>query len=324
MTDVGLVLGAGGVVGQAYHAGVLAALHESAGWDPRSADIIVGSSAGSITGTMLRLGVGATDLAAMATRSPLSESGSKLVDRILPNTSVLPMPTPASWFRPWRPPPAALLSRIARRPWTFRPDVAAMTMLPAGRIDLSDRAAPLHRFVGDRWPEDLWICAVRRDDGARVVFGRPGSPPASLAAAVLASCAIPAYFAPVVIGGVEYFDGGVHSPTNTGVLQGLRPDVVLVISPMSASSFPSRRADALMRWSAHRRLVREANRLSAAGCKVVAIEPGPTCLDVMGLRPMDENRAANVAESAYRETLRRIDEGLFAPVLAAARVPTCL
>ena len=156
-----------------------------------------------------------------------------------------------------------------------------------------------------------------------MVFGRPGSPPASLAAAVLASCAIPAYFAPVVIGGVEYFDGGVHSPTNTSVLQGLRPEVVLVISPMSASSFPSRRADALVRWSAHRRLAREGNRLVAAGCQVVAVEPGPTCLDVMGLRPMDENRAAKVAESAYRETLGRIDEGLFAPILATAKVPTC-
>ena len=324
MTDVGLVLGAGGVVGQAYHAGVLSALYESSGWDARSADIIVGSSAGSITGTMLRLGVGATDLAAMATRSPLSESGSKVVDRILPNSSILPAPTPASWFRPWRPPSPALLSRIARRPWSFRPDVAAITMLPAGRIDISERAAPLHRFVGDRWPEDLWICAARRDDGARVVFGRPGSPPASLAAAVLASCAIPAYFAPVAIGGVEYFDGGVHSPTNAGVLLARRPAVVLVISPMSASRFPSRRADALVRWSAHRRLEREARRLSAAGCRVVGVEPGPTCLGAMGLRPMDENRASKVAESAYQETLRRIDKGLFAELSAAAKVSTGL
>jgi NTE family protein len=322
MTDVGLVLGAGGVVGQAYHAGVLAALHESRGWDPRSADIVVGSSAGSITGTMLRLGVGATDLAAMATRSPLSDSGSKLVERILPNSSMLPIPTPASWFRPWRPPSLALLSRIARRPWSFRPDVAAMTMLPAGRIDLSERAVPLHGFVGDRWPQGLWICAVRRDDGARVVFGRPGSPPASLAAAVLASCAIPAYFAPVVIDGVEYFDGGVHSPTNASVLLALRPAVVLVISPMSALSFPSRRADALMRWSAHRRLEREARRLTAVGCKVVGIEPGSACLDAMGLRPMDEGRAARVAESAYQETLLRIDEGRFAQLPASARVST--
>ena len=105
-----------------------------------------------------------------------------------------------------------------------------MTMLPAGRIDLTDRAAPLHQMVGDRWPEDLWICAVRRTDGARVVFGRPGSPPAPLAAAVLASCAIPAYFAPVTIGGVEYFDGGVHSATNADVLRNRPLDLVVVVA----------------------------------------------------------------------------------------------
>ena len=322
MTDVGLVLGAGGVVGQAYHAGVLSALDQSSGWDPRSADIIVGTSAGSITGTMLRLGVGATDLAAMAAGSPLSETGSKLVDRILPDSSVLPVPTPASWLRPWRPPSAALLSRIARRPWSFRPDVAAMTMLPAGRIDLTERAAPLHRFVGDQWPADLWICAVRRDDGARVVFGRPGSPAASLAAAVLASCAIPAYFAPVTIGRVEYFDGGVHSPTSADVLRAHHPELVLVVSPMSAASFPSRRADALMRWSAHRRLEREARRLVAAGSEVIRIEPGPECIDAMGLRPMDESRAAEVAESAHRETVRRIAAARFTLLSASATVPT--
>jgi NTE family protein len=322
MTDVGLVLGAGGVVGQAYHAGVLSALHESSGWDARSADIIVGSSAGSITGTMLRLGVGAPDLAAMATGSPLSEAGSKLVDHNLPDSSVLPVPTAASWFRPWRPPSPALLSRIAKRPWSFRPDVAAMTMLPAGMIDLSERAAPLHRFIGDQWPEGLWICAVRRDDGARVVFGRPGSPPASLADAVLASCAIPAYFAPVAIGGVEYFDGGVHSPTSADVLRGSPPDAVLVISPMSAAIFPSRRPDALVRWSAHRRLEKESRRLIAAGSKVVRVEPGPSCIDMMGLRPMDESRAAKVAEFAYQETVRRIENGYFAQLPVSATVST--
>ena len=42
MTRVGLVLGAGGVVGQAYHAGVLAALEHDHGFDARTADVIVG------------------------------------------------------------------------------------------------------------------------------------------------------------------------------------------------------------------------------------------------------------------------------------------
>jgi NTE family protein len=62
MTRVGLVLGAGGVVGQAYHAGVLAALEHDLRWDPRSAGIIVGTSAGSITASLLRGGVRAGDL----------------------------------------------------------------------------------------------------------------------------------------------------------------------------------------------------------------------------------------------------------------------
>ena len=57
MTRVGLVLGAGGLVGQANHAGALAALEHDLGWDPRTAEIVVGSSAGSLTGTALRLGV---------------------------------------------------------------------------------------------------------------------------------------------------------------------------------------------------------------------------------------------------------------------------
>ena len=63
---VGLVLGAGGIVGQAYHAGVLAALEVDLGWDARSADVIVGTSAGSVMGTALRMGLAATDLAAWA------------------------------------------------------------------------------------------------------------------------------------------------------------------------------------------------------------------------------------------------------------------
>src|SRR3954466_1768126 len=72
MTRVGLVLGAGGVVGQAYHAGVLAVLEHDCGFDAREADMIVGTSAGSVTGTLLRLGVSSGDLAAWTVKAPLS------------------------------------------------------------------------------------------------------------------------------------------------------------------------------------------------------------------------------------------------------------
>jgi NTE family protein len=319
MTTVGLVLGAGGVVGQAYHAGVLAALDAELGWDPRSADLVVGTSAGSITGTLVRLGVPSSDLAALATQSPLSPEGASLVARIQPDSADLPSPPPRDWVRPWRPPPAALLARLARRPWGFRPEVAAMTMLPRGRIDISSRAAPLHAMVGDDWPEGLWICAARRDDGARVVFGRPGSPPATLAAAVLASCAIPAYFAPITIGGTEYFDGGVHSPTNADVLRTERADVVIVVSPMSCDRPPIGAPDALFRWSAQRRLDHETRRLERDGSTVIRIEPGASARAAMGLNPMSENRARQVVAAAIAETARSVADGRIPPIGARPR-----
>ncbi len=174
---IGLVLGAGGVVGQAYQAGVLAALVRETGWDPRDASIIVGTSAGSITGAALRLGVPATDLAASLYGAPTSRRGGAILRRILPDDAGrLPTPSLLSLLRPWGVPSPALIVRALRRPLAFRPDVAAMTLMPRGQIDVSDRARGLDTHIGARWPAGLRICAVRRTDGGRVVFGRPGAP----------------------------------------------------------------------------------------------------------------------------------------------------
>ena len=305
MTSVGLVLGAGGVVGQAYHAGALAALEREHGWDPRSATVIVGSSAGSVTATLLRLDVPASDLAAPAFGWPMSTEGDRVMRTIMPDSDdPLPQPTTRDLFRPWRAPSAALIARTVRRPWAFRPEVAAMTLLPRGSVEITDRAARLDAYMGSRWPEGLWICVARRNDGARVVLGRTGSPEATLASAVLASCAIPAYFAPVSIGGVEYFDGGVHSPTNADVLRNAHLDVIVVVSPMSAAPGQLRGADAMIRWSCMRRLEHEVGRLEASGSRVVRIEPGPSARTAMGLRAMAENRSERVTRAAYAEVAR--------------------
>ena len=50
-------------------------LEHDFGFDARSADMIVGTSAGSITGALLRMGVSAEDLAAWTVRAPLSGEG---------------------------------------------------------------------------------------------------------------------------------------------------------------------------------------------------------------------------------------------------------
>ena len=54
---VGLVLGAGGVMGGAWLTGGLEALATETGWDPASADNVVGTSAGSMMGALLVSGV---------------------------------------------------------------------------------------------------------------------------------------------------------------------------------------------------------------------------------------------------------------------------
>ena len=313
---VGLVLGAGGVVGQAYQAGVLAALQREIGWDPRAAATIVGTSAGAVTGAALRAGVPGADLAASLYGAPPSRQGAAILRRILPPDSA-PLPTPSvlSVLRPWNLPSPALIARAVRRPLAFRPEVAVSTLIPKGQVDISERARGLDEFIGERWPEGLRICAVRRNDGARVVFGRPGAPPARLAEAVLASCAIPGYFRPVTIDGTEYVDGGIHSVTNADVLKNEQLDLVLIISSMSSAHGSANGADGLLRRTLHRRMEHEVEKLETAGIPVICLEPDSEARHVMGLRAMAEDRSPRVIEVAYEETRRRILETPFLATL---------
>ena len=297
------MLGAGGVVGQAYHAGVLASMEHDLGWDPRTADVIVGSSAGSLTGTLLRMGVPASDLASLLVDSPLSMDGAGVFEALGEDAMDLPALTFWDVARPWRPPTARLLGRVARRPFAFRPAVAAATLLPRGRFDLMSKAVGLGEVLGDHWPERLWLCVARRDDGGRVVLGRPGAPPATIVQAVAASCAIPTYFCPVEIDGVSYFDGGVHSPTSADVLRDEGLDLVVVVSPMSsARRLPV--VDGSLRWAAHRRLMAEVKRLEAAGTTVVRYEPDRRCVAVMGVNAMADDRSERVVQQAFLEAGR--------------------
>src|SRR5918999_1240018 len=54
---IGLVLGAGGIQGGAWLTGGLDALATETGWDPASADIVVGTSAGAMIGSLCASGI---------------------------------------------------------------------------------------------------------------------------------------------------------------------------------------------------------------------------------------------------------------------------
>lgn len=117
---------------------------------------------------------------------------------------------------------------------------------------------------------------MRRADGRRVVFGRSGAPPADVPSAAAASCAVPGYVRPVRIGGVEYVDGGVHSPTNADLLADLDLDLVVVSSPTSIDPGASRLGvDLLVRLRFHRFLRSELWALRRAGPRSHGPRSGP-------------------------------------------------
>jgi NTE family protein len=305
---IGLVLGAGGATGHAFHAGVLAALADATGWDARDAEIIVGTSAGSIVGTLMRAGLSGPDLAARATAGIVSPEGRRLMeqtDTVLASQPTLPDRLPRR-MRPSMSAPGAF-AQAARHPWGVRPTALVAAALPAGSVStdvVTDGLRPLF----DAWPdEQLWIPAVQLDTGRRVVFGRDAH--TDVPTAVAASCAIPSYFEPVVIDGLRHVDGGVHSPTNADLLAGLDLDLVVISSPMSI-------ANNALRWSpdqparrlARLALAREANRIRKAGTPVLTFQPTEADLAAMGANAMDASRRGEVTrtvrDSARRRTVR--------------------
>jgi NTE family protein len=314
MTRVGLVLGAGGLVGQAYHAGVLAALELDLGWDPRAADLVIGTSAGAVTGAMLRTGAPTLDLASWCIGQDWSPDHSVLndLDEIRHN---LPMLGLRTLLRPWRLPRLMTWLPRLERPFAFRPAAIVASMLPTGTTSFVDLMGDhLEAWSGDTWPEGLWICATRRSDGRREVFRGQPSETTSLSAAVAASSSIPGYFSPVTIAGTDYLDGGIYSPTNAELLVDEDLDLVIIVSPMSGGSG---RLDSTLRSFARRRLRTEVTALERSGATVVTFEPGPVASAAMGMNPMAQDRSlgalrasffetgAKVAESPLRELLRQ-------------------
>jgi NTE family protein len=307
MTRVGLVLGGGGVVGQAYHSGVLAVLEHDFGFDARKVEVIVGTSAGSITGTLLRLGVSAEDLAAWTVKAPLSGSGGVL--RRISETAVpdlAPFRPLSLLRRPASLPGRHMVQRALTRPWRFRPLAAGMALLAPGRHDIGEQLAALRELEKPEWPRaPLWICAVRRRDGRRVVFGRPGTPEVPIHLAVAASCAVPGYFAPVDVDGHSYVDGGVHSATNAAILRDSGLDLVIVIAPMSGPAGWRPDFYAATRRHSTRLLNREVRALESKGTRTVVFAPGAREQQVMGNDMMSRDRLNEVIQESFLAAGRR-------------------
>jgi NTE family protein len=304
---IGLVLGAGGSVGLAYHGAVLGALADQTAWDPRSAAVLVGTSAGSISAAMLRGGLPAGDLMRSTEGLPLSAEGARVAALGRPHH---PRAQPSDVLR--MRPVADLLGAVHGlahvRSHSVGPWVAAL--LPAGGVQTDAISSGIDSLHAGGWPADpLWLCAVRLRDGKRVVFGRPDAPDVPVGQAVAASCAVPGYFRPVSIEGRRYIDGGVRSLTNADLGRDADLDLVLVISPMTqASARPVPAPISVARQPLRFLVHMEVAALRRAGVPVVAIEPVPAVVRAMGLNPLDARPRAAVSRLTYASVTHWLEE----------------
>jgi NTE family protein len=312
---VGLVLGAGGVLGGAWLVGGLHALAMETGWDPGSADVMVGTSAGSMVAALSACGVPPWFMVAHSageTAVPDDADGeSRAAGARYRLERRFPQLGPGSW---------RLAAASLARPYRYSPAALLAGWLPTGIVSNEPLKATIRRVADDGWAPhpDLWIMACDYRTGRRVAFGRDGSPRASLADAVAASCAIPGFYRPVDIGGDRYVDGGMWSTSNLDVVARSELDLVICLNPTSSLAAPSAqtlgtRAAALLRQASGRRLGREARRVRETGAEVVLIQPTVHDLDAMGTNLMSGRRRNQVIGVA----VRTVGEHLRSPELRA-------
>lgn len=318
---IGLVLGGGGPVGHAYHCGALRANEEATGWDPRSADVVVGTSAGAQVAALLRGGMGTADLFARVTGDDMTPGGAAVASHY-----TRPEPGSGGGGRSWRPASTERLLRALRRPWEAHPGTLVAAMAPEGRTPLTPMADGLREVFGDEWPaEPSWFVALRVDTGQRVAFGRPGAPHTDVGRAVAASCAVPGMFAPVEIEFSRYVDGGVVSPTNADLLADERCDLALILAPTTARTGAGMHADTALRHLLRAVLDAEVRKLAKAGIASYVVQPGATELKAMGVNALDVARmepVAHAARDAMAELLADPDEsGHLAALRTAAQAP---
>jgi NTE family protein len=319
---VGLVLGAGGVLGGAWLTGGLHALAEDTEWDPGSADYIVGTSAGSMVGALLAAGVppwfmvahsaGETFKGLSGPDGRAAADADRAAGAVFRLHRGLPLLGPGS---------LRLALTTLAQPLRHTPLQLLTGWLPQGLVSTDSLEETVGRVVAEGWVghPNFWAIACDYDSGQRTTFGRVGGPRADVAKAVAASCAIPGFYRPVRIGRRRYVDGGVCSPSNLDLLKGLGLDLVICLNPTSsleraASSSPLARVVAASRAASGRRLGNEARKVRATGTRVVLIQPTARDHEVMGNNLMRTRRRNEVIERAV-ETVR---EQLRRPEVAAA------
>src|SRR3954452_2776735 len=285
--------------------GGLKAIEDNVGFDPREAEVIIGTSAGSVVGAALGAGISIEML--VRHQRGIVEEGDPVIEydhEVDSGGSLPPRPKLRLGSR-------ALLIRAARHPRRYPPLAALAALAPHGRGSLEAVGEMIRALTPEgEWSQhaNLWVMAMDYDTGKRVAFGRAGAPHAGLSEAVMASCAIPGWFAPVLISGRRYVDGGTCSPTTLDLLAGRGLDEVFVLSPMTSFSYDEPdsvvgRLERRFRRVVTRRLLREVAKVRRAGTRVTILSPGAEDLEAIGVNLMDPARRERVLDTSLRTSV---------------------
>ena len=263
MTRTALVLGGGGITGIAWELGILKGLAD-AGVDLSQADLVVGTSAGSVVGAQLTSGRSLQELYTSQLAPADKETGARL-SRLTLLRMVPPMLLPGSGKKK-------------------RARVGALSMRahpPGGE----ERIEVIRSRIGlEKWPErELKVTAVEAETGKFAIFDRDSG--VDIVHAVAASCAVPLVWPAVTIDGKHYIDGGIRSTANVDLARGFDSIVVIAPLPQAFSKATSIRG-----------------QLEGTGATHTAVvTPDAEALADIGKNVLDPAKRADAARSGLRQ-----------------------
>jgi NTE family protein len=276
-----LVLGGGGSTGNAWLIGIMAGLHD-AGLDVTTADLTIGTSAGSTAAAQIAGATPSGLLAAILTAVPQKRTVPVGSDRGVVSTK----------------PVVDHLERIKKiiassedaADMRRRMGAAALDMEAAwdGSWQTQWRATVASRLPSQDWPQrTMLITAVNARTGEPAVFDRHSG--IGLADAVAASCASGL---PYRIGDNKYIDGGYRSNAeNADLAAGCGR--VLVLSPFGGRSL------APLGWGVQ--LAAQVDELRAHGSRVETIFPDSGSEHMFGTNAMDPSLRPPAARAGYEQ-----------------------
>jgi NTE family protein len=275
-----LVLAGAGAAGNAWQLGLIAGL-ASAGIDLTTADLVIGTSAGSTVAAQITSGAHPAELyAAILAEVPQDRATTSASPR--ERTAQLSGPKYMEW--------SDGIIRASAGAADMRRRIATAAL----DLDVSDGSASArwHDIVASRLPNAQWprqrvlITAIDARTGESVVFDRESG--IDLVDAVAASTSA---LTPYRLGEQRYLNGGYRRSSNTDLAAGCQR--VLVLEPFGGRSRHP------LEWGMD--LATQVEELRAAGCGVETIFPDAGAGDVFNANALDPTTRLPAARGGYAQ-----------------------